>query len=112
MSRPVEVVSVVEPPVCPRCDGEGLLSVLVGHGWTNARGSAVRGHVPVVLCAGCDSGDPLAAPLITWFHVHETVTGEVAEEFARLLDRWAGHLRPPALDGAALEADAWRRGEL
>ncbi|GGQ12712.1 DUF6300 family protein [Streptosporangium pseudovulgare] len=112
MSRPVEVVSVVEPPVCPRCDGEGLLSALVAHGWTNARGAAVRGRVPVVLCARCDSGDPHAGPLITWFHVHGTVTGDVAEAFTRLLDQWTGHLRPPTLDGAALEADAWRHGEL
>ncbi len=103
-----------EPPSCPRCGGEGLLSALVPHGWLNNRGVAVRGTRAVVLCPRCDADDPAAAPLVLFFAVHGQVASETAEEFASLLRNWASQAQAPSVDQAALDAEvqAWHRGEL
>jgi Family of unknown function (DUF6300) len=103
-----------DPPSCPRCGREGLLSAQVPHEWRNNRGTIVRGTRAVVLCPRCDAGDPAAYPLILFFAVHGQVTGETAEEFASLLRGWASQARAPDVDQDALEAElqAWRRGEL
>ena len=103
-----------EPPPCPRCGGEGLLSAQVPHEWRNNRGIMVRGTRIVVLCPHCDAEDPAAGSLILFFAVHGQVTGETTEEFASLLRGWASQAQAPEVDQDALEAElqAWRRGEL
>jgi hypothetical protein len=102
---PIEIISSPTPPQCSRCGGDGLLSALVPHGWTNTSGRSVRGRMTVVLCSRCDADAPYAALLITWFHVNGVVDGEVAEDFLDLLGMWAGHLELPALDEDALDDD-------
>lgn len=90
------------------------MSARVPHGWTNESGAEVTGHTVVVLCASCDADSPSAAPLITWLHVHGSVSIDAADQFLGLVVRWARALEPPKLDEAALDAEieAWRRGEL
>ncbi|MFI6705398.1 DUF6300 family protein [Nonomuraea sp. NPDC050478] len=108
----MDVITTAKPPLCPRCEGEGLLCARVPHGWTNASGAAVEGRTEVVLCAACDAEVPGAAALITWFHVHGQV--EDSEEFVRLLVAWAEQVSVPPLDEQRLEAEIelWRNGEL
>jgi hypothetical protein len=112
--RRIDIVTAEEPPTCPRCSAEGLLLARVPHGWTNAGGAAVEGRNGVVLCAGCDTDAPAAAPLITWFHVHGSVVPEQEEESARLLVAWAEQVSVLAVDEQRLEAETalWRSGEL
>lgn len=111
---PIEVRSVPEPLICPRCRKDGILSAQVLHGWTNFSGADVHGGVEVVLCADCDADTTHAAPLITWFHVNGTVDTDNDEEFLTLLTDWAKNVRVPKLDEVALEEEiqVWRRGEL
>lgn len=112
--RGLDLVRTEEAPSCPRCGGEGLLSVSVPHEWRNNRGATVPGFGAVVLCPRCDGHDPAAAPLITFFTVHGQVSEDTAEEFTALVHTWAAHARVPEPDPVALEreAEAWRRGEL
>jgi hypothetical protein len=103
-----------DPPPCPRCGGEGLLSAQVPQ-WRNGQGADVRGAREVVLCPHCDAHDPAAGPLIRFFAVHGQVTAGTTEELASLLRSWADHAQLAAMNNdAALEAElaAWQRGEL
>lgn len=110
----IRLTQTQDPPPCPRCGGEGLLSAHVPQ-WRNARGADARGSREVVLCPYCDADDPAAGPLILFFAVHGRVTAGTTEELAYLLCSWADHAQLPAMDkDAALEAElaAWQRGEL
>ncbi|WP_327581917.1 DUF6300 family protein [Nonomuraea sp. NBC_00507] len=112
--RRIDIVTAEEPPTCPRCSAEGLLLARVPNEWTNASGAAVEGRNGVVLCAGCDTDAPAAAPLITWFHVHGSAGPEQREEFAQLLVAWAEQVSVPAVNEQRLEAETalWRSGQL
>lgn len=112
--RRVEIVSIVEPPACPRCGNDGLLLARVPYGWVNSAGNRVDGRNGVVLCGGCHDDVPHAAALITWFQVNGSVEDDTSEEFARLLVAWAEHVEAPALDEQALEDEIaqWRNGDL
>jgi Family of unknown function (DUF6300) len=109
-----ELAGAGDPPPCPRCGGEGLLSVSVPHSWQNNRGDAVHGRHVVVLCQTCDAADPSAVPLILFFTVHGQVSEQTASEFTDLARRWAASVKNPQADQAALEQEvqAWHRGEL
>jgi len=114
-SRPeLKLVHAKDPPQCPRCSAEGLLSASVPHGWLNNSGVRVAGTREVVLCPRCDADEPAASPLVLFFAVHGQVSEETAEEFATLVETWASQITTPELDQAALdrEVQAWHRGEL
>ncbi|MBF8192569.1 hypothetical protein ITP53_44195 [Nonomuraea sp. K274] len=112
--RQVDVLTTGEPPTCPRCEGDGLLSALVPYGWANAAGDPVDGRTGVVLCATCDASAPHAAPLITWFRVHGHVADQRGKEFVRLLVAWAGSVSVSPLDERTLDEEIgqWRNGSL
>jgi hypothetical protein len=108
-----EIVVSASTPACPRCGGDGLAAARVPHTIQAARGPRHRYHL-VVLCATCDADAPGAAPLITFFHVHEQVTSETMDTFAALLSTWVGALTVPTVDPVAWEEEfhARRRGDL
>ncbi|MET9251499.1 DUF6300 family protein [Nonomuraea sp. NPDC003709] len=113
MSRRIEVISSDDAPGCPRCGREGLLYARVPNGWYNAVGTRVEGYTGVVLCSDCDTDDPHAAPLISWFHVNGEPDDE-DHEFVRLFTAWATDVFVPMLNEQALEdeIEQWRRSEL
>lgn len=102
------------PSACPRCGGEGLLSVTKPCGWRYGTSGLAPIRARFVLCPVCDAADPVAGPLWLFFAVHGQVTAEAAREFAWLAPDWAARVRPPEVDRAALEREiaAWRRGEM
>jgi hypothetical protein len=86
----------------------------VPHGWTDPHGSITAGTLPVIICEQCDAGQPHAAALITYFHVHGQVTSDTITEFAALAQAWADSITIPPLDHQQLDAEirAWRDGTL
>jgi hypothetical protein len=102
------------PSACPRCRGDGLLSVTKPFGWRYGAGGLTPIRARFVLCPVCDAADPVAGPLCLFFAVHGAVTAETAQEFAELTRTWAARVRPPEVDRAALEREiaAWRCGDM
>ncbi|WP_203881253.1 DUF6300 family protein [Planotetraspora kaengkrachanensis] len=113
-SARVEVTLAGDPPECGRCGREGILSARLPHALTNARGESVRGFAVVVLCQGCDIGEPEAGALIAWFTVNAEVTDANLRQAADLIHTWASVAKVPPLNEAALESEiqAWRDGAL
>jgi hypothetical protein len=111
--RELDVISTLTPPICPRCEQEGILSARVPHGWDRADGTQTTGTTIVVLCPICDADDAYAGPLVTFFIVHGAIEAATLEQAADLLQTWADHITIPALNLDTLEAEtqAWRRGE-
>jgi hypothetical protein len=95
-----EVVVSAATPACPRCGGDGLAAARVPHTIQAARGP-LHGYHLVVLCAACDADAPAAAPLITFFHVHDQVTSETMDTFAALLSTWVDALTMGPVDPVA-----------
>ncbi|MBO2464947.1 DUF6300 family protein [Actinomadura violacea] len=112
--RPIDVVSALHVPACPRCGGPGLLSARVPHDIERQDGHVIRGTTEVVLCPGCDADQPEAGALITYFHVHGAVDADTVRQAADLISAWANSIEipPPDVDQIDAEAEAWRKGEL
>jgi|SRR5580658_10169283 hypothetical protein len=113
-SKEIRLVQVSAQPSCPRCGGEGLLSAQVPEGGRNNRGQPAWGSRVIVLCSRCDADDPAAGALVLFSAIHDSITDDIAEEFAFLLRNWASQALVPDVDLEALEAEleAWHRGEL
>ncbi|SDU17641.1 DUF6300 family protein [Jiangella alkaliphila] len=111
--RTVPLVEIGDVPPCPRCGGEGLLRAKIPRGSANADGGRVRLYLPVVLCARCDLKHPTAGALITFLHVHGSVTNTTADVFADLVCAWIASLDLAPVSDARLDADiaAWRAGD-
>lgn len=107
-------VQAVADRNCPRCDRKVLLSAQMPHGWENPDGTRVEGTLTAFLCPECDSSSPGAAPLITFFQVHEQVDPENLHECADLIRNWIATIEFSPVDTAKLEEEylAWRNGEL
>jgi hypothetical protein len=107
-------VQAVADKHCPRCDSPVLLSAQMPHGWENPDGTRVEGTLTAFLCPKCDSGSPGAAPLITFFQVHEQLDPGNLYECADLIRNWIATIEFTPVDLAKLEEEylAWRVGEL
>jgi Family of unknown function (DUF6300) len=100
---------------CHRCGTDNVLAVLrLPHIWTNTSGSQVPVISKFVLCARCDSDDPITGPMVTHLTAPGPAQPEDVAQLARDLLRWIDQAQPTGPDEDALnaEVDAWYRGEL
>ena len=78
-----------------------------------ASSSRNRSRLPVDgLCPACDLDTPAASALVTYLHVHGSITDETAEQFVDLVHAWIADRYARHASGEAFEADiAERDGE-